>query len=155
MLAIIRLVLLSVWFGGGVFLAAVGTPAAFAGAPDRVTAGSIAGMMLSRWHYVSLLAPALLLVLEFPEGFRRTTRIALLVVAIAAAAAQTGVDLKLRNMRANSAIGISNLPEGDPTRRTFGMLHGVSAGLFSIELLCALGLLGVTALASEAARRTD
>lgn len=144
MVSVIRLITLALWFGGGLFLAAVGTPAAFAGAPDRLTAGNIAGLMLSRWHYVSLIAPAILLVLEWPEGFRRTARTVLLVVAIAAAAAQTGVDLRLRAMRASVPGGVSSLESGDPLRRQFGALHGVSATLFGIELLCALSILVIT-----------
>lgn len=137
----VRMILLSVWFGGGVFLAAVGTPAAFAGSPDRTTAGTIAGLMLSRWHYVSLLAPAILLGLEWRDGLRRNLRMLLLAAAIVGAAAQVGVDMKLRAIRNSQPGGMSLLAPDDPTRRLFGALHGVSALLFGVQLLCGLGVL--------------
>lgn len=143
MIAIARLLLLAIWFGGGIFLAAVATPAAFAGAPDRTSAGNIAGLMIARWHYIALLAPALLLVTDWIDQLRRPLRIVLLVVAIATAAAQAGVDLKLRSMRAASAGSVQSLADSD--RRTFGVLHGVSVGLLGAHLLAALGVIVLTA----------
>lgn len=69
--------------------------------------------MLTRWHYIALAAPLLLLVFEFKR--MRTAVIVVVFVAILFAAAEALIDIRIHAMRIT----------GD--RRYFGMLHGISS----------------------------
>ena len=125
----------AVWLGSGLFLIAVAAPAAFRGAPDASIAANVVGIMLSRWHYIALGAPLLLLFLDWRRG--RVYVLAIVLVAIVLAAAQAATDLKIRSVRAASPVPISDLPREDPVRRTFGRLHGISSLLLLMQVIAA------------------
>jgi uncharacterized membrane protein len=130
----------ALWLGGGAFLGFLAAPAAFSAAGDRVVAANVVGAMLDRWHYLSLLAPLLLLIGEWRSSrLARTRIVVLLSAALLLASAQVFVDLKIRNMRFDSVIAISELPENSLVRREFGRLHGVSMSLMLAQLLAAAG----------------
>jgi hypothetical protein len=92
-----------------VFLIIAAT-AAFKVSP--LVAPDIVGAMLTRWHYIALAAPLLLLVLEFKR--LRTAVIVIVFLTIVFAAAEALLDIRIHAMRMT----------GD--RRYFGMLHGIS-----------------------------
>lgn len=130
--------LLSVWLGGGLFLAFVAAPAAFSAASTRDSAATIVGTMLSRWHWIAVLAP---LVMLLSGRFRRKWPLVLIVVAVVLANAQWLVDNRIQDLRASVEGSISELDETDSVRRRFGALHGVSMTLMLGQLLCGTGVL--------------
>jgi hypothetical protein len=125
----------AIWLGSGLFLIAVAAPAAFRGAPDATVAADIVGIMLSRWHYIGLGAPLLLLFLDWRRG--RMYVLAIVFVGILLAAVQAATDLRIRSVRAESPVPISQLPREDPVRRAFGRLHGVSSLLLLMQVVAA------------------
>ncbi len=128
----------SVWFGSAFFLIAVAAPAAFRAAPNPTAAADVVGAMLTRWHYLALFAPLVLLALLWRRA--RGVVIALLLAAIVLAAAQALVDVRIRQVRAQSPVAISYLPRTDPVRRQFGILHGISSVLLLLQGLAAGGV---------------
>lgn len=130
----------ALWLGGGAFLGFLAAPAAFSAAGDRVVAANVVGAMLDRWHYLGLLAPLLLLIGEWRSSrLARTRIVVLLSAALLLASAQVFVDLKIRSMRFDAIISISELPENSLVRREFGRLHGMSMSLMLAQLLAAAG----------------
>ncbi|HEX9163915.1 MAG TPA: hypothetical protein VF980_19555 [Thermoanaerobaculia bacterium] len=139
----------AIWLGSGLFLVAVAAPAAFRGAPNATVAADIVGVMLSRWHYIALGAPLILLFLDWRRG--RVYVLAVVFVAILLAAAQAFTDLRIRGVRAASPVPISDLPREDPVRRQFGRLHGVSSLLLLMQVIAAAAALAVDREAYPAA----
>lgn len=128
----------TIWIGGGVFLAFVAAPAAFSAAEGPETAAAVVGAMLSRWHWISVIAPLGVLL---SARFRHKWPLVLIVVAVALANAQWLVDNRIHDLRASVAGSVSELDESDAVRRTFGALHGVSMTLMLGQLLCGAGVL--------------
>ncbi|HET7711230.1 MAG TPA: DUF4149 domain-containing protein [Thermoanaerobaculia bacterium] len=124
------------WFGGALFLLAFAAPAAFKGSPTSTAAANVVGAMLSRWHYIAVAAPVLLLLLQRQQI--RGRMVALLFAAIVLAVCEIAVDRNIARIRTTSAVPISELSRSDPIRRRFGMLHGVS----SLLLLLQIGVAG-------------
>jgi hypothetical protein len=125
----------AIWLGSGLFLIAVAAPAAFRGAPNSTIAADVVGIMLSRWHYLALGAPLLLLFLDWRRG--RVYVLAIVFVGILLAAGQVVADLKIRSIRAASTVPISDLSREDPMRRQFGRLHGISSLLLLMQVIAA------------------
>ena len=125
----------AIWLGSGLFLIAIAAPAAFRGAPNSTVAEDVVGIMLSRWHYLALGAPLLLLVLDWRRG--RVYVLSVVFVGILLAAAQAATDLRIRSLRASSTVPISELSSEDPVRRQFGRLHGVSSLLLLMQVIAA------------------
>jgi hypothetical protein len=128
----------ALWLGSAFFLITVGAPAAFRAAPNPTAAADVVGAMLTRWHYFALLAPIVLLALAWRRA--KTALIALLLAAIVLAAAQALVDVRIRQVRAQSPVAISHLARTDPVRRHFGMLHGLSSILLLLQAVAAAGV---------------
>ncbi len=123
----------ALWFGSGVFVMFAAL-AVFRALPP-VDAADAVGAMLTRWHYIALLAPALLTLIEFRRA--RTRMVTILFVAILLAALQGFSDLRIRRMRAESPVAISSLDRNDPVRRRFGALHGLSSILLVAQIAAA------------------
>ncbi len=132
---------LALWVGGGAFLAAIAAPAAFSAAGEPGTAAAVVGAMLSKWHWLSVIGPLLVLL---SRRFRWKWPLALIVAAVVLANAQWMVDNRIHDVRASIAGSISDLDRSDPVRRHFGALHGVSMTLLLGQLLC-----GVAVVATE------
>ena len=81
--------------------------------------------MLAAWHYLALILPLLLLALEWRRA--RAVVMTILSVGIIVAALQVVTDLRIRAIRASSAVPITELARGNPVRRRFGLLHGISS----------------------------
>ena len=109
--------------------------AAFRAAGNTSIAADVVGSMLTRWHYIALAAPLLLFALEFRRG--RPLILIVLFVAIVFAAGQSFVDLRIRSIRRESPVSISELDRSDPVRRQFGALHGLSMALLLAQTLIA------------------
>ena len=120
--------------------------AAFRVAPNPTAAADVVGAMLSRWHYIALVAPLVLFALEL-----RNVRRAVLIVVFAAlvlAAAQAIVDLRIRTIRLTAPVPISSLDRNDPVRKQFGALHGVSMLLLLLQTLAAAAVVGAREIPS-------
>jgi hypothetical protein len=91
--------------------------------------------MLMRWHYMALLAPLALIILEWKRAKARMQLV--LFAAIVLASAQALADTRIRMIRQQSIVPISSLSPADPVRRHFGMLHGVSSMLLVAQLVLA------------------
>lgn len=133
--------LVALWAGGGVFFLAIAAPAAFGASPNRTAAADVVGAMLSRWHYLAIAAPLTLLIVEWRRNFPRDFRWILVIAALFFACAEAIVDLRIRSIRRNSAVPISELAPTDPLRRQFGTIHGVSTLLAGLNVLAAVSLL--------------
>jgi len=126
------------WLGAGAFIL-LSAPAIFAAAGSPSAAADAVGAILSRWHYIALLAPAILLLLEWRRT--RTHIIAVLFAAVLLAAVQVVTDMRIRQIRSSSPVPISSLRLTDPVRHRFGVLHGASALLLIAETLGAAAFL--------------
>lgn len=133
-LAVTRLIQ-ALWLGSGAFLMLTAS-AAFSAASNTTDAANVVGAVLTRWHYIGLFAPLLLLFLEWRRS--RPAMLVILFIAILLASFQALLDTRIRVMRSESYVAISSLPQEDPVRRQFGMLHGLSQ-LFLIGQVIAAG----------------
>jgi hypothetical protein len=113
----------------------VAAAAAFNAASGPTEAANIVGAMLMRWHYMALLAPLALMILEWRRG--RASVLVVLFFAIVLAALQAFADTRIRMIRQESLIPISSLSPADPVRRRFGALHGISSLLLVAQLVLA------------------
>jgi len=125
----------AIWLGSGLFLMAVAAPAAFRTAPNSTIAADLVGAMLTRWHYIALGAPLLLLFLDWRRG--RMYVLLIVFVGILLASAEAATDLRIRSIRASSPVPIGELPREDAVRRQFGRLHGISMLLLLMQVITA------------------
>lgn len=132
-LAITRLIQ-ALWLGSGVFLMLTAS-AAFNAASNTTDAANVVGAVLVRWHYIALLAPLLLMFLEWRRS--RPVMLVILFVAVLFASLQGLLDTRIRMIRDRSAAPISSLSQDDPLRRQFGMLHGMSSLLLIGQVIAA------------------
>src|SRR5581483_3045659 len=119
------------WFGAGAFLI-IAAGAAFKAA-SPMYAANVVGSMLTRWHYIALGAPLLLVAIEWRR--LRTPVIAVVFVAIILATFEALIDIRLHQMR--TAMNM----------RHFGMLHGISSMLLLLQVIAA----AAAVVANEAA----
>lgn len=124
----------SLWLGSAVFVI-VAALAAFRALSTPTDAANVVGAILTRWHYIALVAPLVLLAIEWRRS--RALVLGILFAAILLASAQAMVDTRVRAMRMESAVAISALPREHPLRRRFGLLHGVSTLLLIAQVVAA------------------
>lgn len=91
--------------------------------------------MLTRWHYIALIAPLVLLAFEWRRS--RPLALILLFIAVLFASSQALVDTRIRMLRYSSPVAISYLPPQNPIRRRFGLLHGISSLLLLGQIVVA------------------
>jgi len=96
-----------------------------------MSAANVVGAMLTRWHYIALAAPLLLVAIEWRR--LRTAVIVIVFVAIVFATFEAMIDIRLHQMR-----------EANDMRR-FGMLHGVASMLLLLQVMAA----GAAVVANE------
>ena len=135
----ITTMLYAVWIGAGLTIALIAAPAAFEAAPSRTIAAAVVGAMLARWHYIALLAPALLLLVEWRRGLTSSRIVVLLSLAILLGSAQAYADLQIRKIREASVVPVSDLPATSEVRQRFGRLHGISTLLMLAQVVTAMG----------------
>lgn len=136
----------AIWLGSGIFLL-IAAHAAFRTATSPTAAAALVGALLTRWHYIALAAPIILLALEWRRA--RTAVLMIIFAGVVFAAAQAMVDLRIRQIRTSSPTPISELSRRDPVRRSFGMLHGISTILLFAQIVTAAAALAVDREAYE------
>ncbi len=119
------------WFGAGAFLI-IAAGAAFKAA-SPMYAASVVGAMLTRWHYVALGAPLLLVSIEWRR--LRTAVIVIVFIAILFATFEALIDIRLHQMRSTMDM------------RHFGVLHGISSMMLLLQVIAA----GAAVVANETA----
>jgi hypothetical protein len=124
----------ALWFGSAAFIL-ISAAAVFRAAGEPSVAANVVGAILGRWHYIALGAPVLLVAYEWKRA--RASVIALLFAAVLFAAVQGIVDIRIRAIRAESAVPISSLDRNDPVRRRFGVYHGLSSVLLLLQAVVA------------------
>lgn len=137
-LAAIEVVLLAMWLGAALLVAAVVAPAAFRVLPTRTLAGALVGQVLPVIFAAGLFIAIIALGLE-----ARMTRysLRLLVTAPLAAmiigcgVAQFVIAPRIEAVRASIGGPVDALPETDPRRAQFGKLHGFSVLWMGVAVL--------------------
>ncbi|MGZ8851406.1 MAG: hypothetical protein ACXW3E_13905, partial [Thermoanaerobaculia bacterium] len=81
------------------------------------------GAMLTRWHYIALLAPVVLLILEWRR--QRTAMVLLLFTGIVIAAAESVLDIRIAALRR------------ELFRPHFALMHTLSVVLLLADVLIA------------------
>jgi hypothetical protein len=146
------LLALALWLGGLMVLGGVAAPAAFevlgsAGADLRLRAASVVGEMLRRFHLVTYICAAVILLSLMvravlgPRPRRFALRLAIAAVMLAATAS-SGLILLPQGVRAQAEMGVppSTLPETDERRIAFRRLHRLSTTLQMVPFAGALAL---------------
>jgi hypothetical protein len=136
---IVHRLIAGLWFGSAIF-AILAATAAFRAASNSTEAANVVGAMLARWHYIALLAPLALIVLEWKRS--RARMLLVLFAAIVLASLQVLADTRIRVIREESVVPISSLSPADPVRRHFGLLHGISSLLLLAQVITAGAAVG-------------
>jgi len=150
----VALMALVVWVGGLIALGAIAAPAIFdvLGAQQiadgRLLAGATFGAILRRSTLVSYGAGILLLgtliarAILGPRPRLFAWRAAAATVMLATTAyAVISVAGRIRDFQREIHVAPSSLPENDPRRIEFGLLHGLSTSLQLVPLLGGLALI--------------
>jgi hypothetical protein len=153
----IHVVLLSLWFGSGVFFAAVLAPAAFQVLPTRDLAGELISTTLSRFDLFGTVAgPFLVMTLVLgwlPLQAKIRIRMgAIIVMSIAAACSGRFLTPTMIDLRHSMGRSIADVDPSDPMKIEFGRLHAISTGLMTLNLILALVLI-VLAIVSSAPKK--
>jgi hypothetical protein len=148
------LVVLALWLGGLATLGALAAPAIFddiqaqQGGEGQALAGRVFGAVLGRFQLVALVLGGLLMGLlgiRAALGPRpRRLAIRLWTIALMLALHLTSmlwVSPRIDEIREDVGGPIATLPDDDPRRADFGLLHGASTGLMLMTLAAGLGLL--------------
>lgn len=151
LVALAQILVLSLWLGAAVFVAAVVAPSAFAALPTRELAGALVGRVLPVLFIAGAVAGIIVLLLEAtaPARARPSRRGARMVimgmVILSCAIAQLGVAPRIETLRAGLSAPLASLPAGDPQRVAFGRLHMISVGWLGAAMLAAGAALVLTA----------
>ena len=146
------IVVLSLWLGAALVVAAVVAPAAFAVLPTRTLAGALVGRVLPWlfWSGAVVGIAVALLSRAQPHGVARL--VSALVLALACLAAQLGVAPRIERVRIAAGGPIDALPRDDVRRAAFGRLHGISVALLGAAALAGAAAIVLTIRALPPAR---
>lgn len=139
---------LSLWLGAMLFFGAGVAPVVFRTLPTPVLAGNVVNGVLANLHGVAYAAAAVLLVtlaLRAMLGHRRLMAAkAGVVLVMLGIALYSGLQVSAPLAEIRARVGhVSALPDGDPTRERFNMLHQLSVRLMGANILLALALLAM------------
>ena len=144
----IYLVVLALWVGGGVLFTFYVTPVIFASYP-RDTAGDIVGNLMPGFLLLNLLlaAVALVLFLLYAGARKRMASKAAVLILLLTVAVNAYMFFRLypRITRAGEAVAsFETTPRNSPERKEFSRLHGISATLNLLVLICGTVLLVIS-----------
>ncbi len=134
--------LLVAFLGALALFATTVTPALFATVPPS-TAARVVGRVLGVLDAVGLVLGLAAVALGATGRSPRPAVVLGGVLAALAAASLFLVTPEIAAIRRAAGEALSHLPPGDPTRRRFGMLHGISTVLFGLQALVAAALVAL------------
>lgn len=146
-------VVLALWLGAALLLAAGVAPAAFALLPTRAAAGALVGRLLPLVLWGGVIAGFAAAILLRYARRPRSGAVAAVGTAVACAAAQLLIGPRIASIRSLVGGSIDSLPLDDARRVLFGRLHGASVVVLGLAMLCAVIalLLTIRAPASDRA----
>lgn len=147
----LSLLLSALWIGGLAALGGVAAPAVFAvlqthdPVAGRTLAGEVFGAVLLRYQYLLWMTGGLQLILlaartRLGRRPRRHTLQFAILVGMLAVSSYTALAIapRIDRIRQSSPTTMAMLPDTDPVKREFGMLHGLSNGLLALAFAGAL-----------------
>ncbi|HUM09595.1 MAG TPA: DUF4149 domain-containing protein [Myxococcaceae bacterium] len=134
--------LLVAFLGALALFATTVTPALFATVPPSAAA-RVVGRVLGVLDAVGLVLGLAAVVLGATGRSARPAVVLGGVLAALAAASLFIVTPEIAALRRATGEALSQLAPGDPTRRRFGMLHGISTVLFGLQALVAAALVAL------------
>ena len=139
--AIASIVLLSMWLGAALVVAAVVAPAAFDVLPTRTLAGALVGRVLPVLFWSGSVIGLVVLWLGWrvPAAMPRT--VAALVLVASALVAQLVIAPRIERVRVRIGGPLEALDPSSPLRQAFGRLHGMSVACLGVGGLAALVIL--------------
>jgi hypothetical protein len=141
---LVSLIVLSVWLGAAIIVAAVVAPAAFAVLPTRTLAGALVGRVLPVLFLGGAAVGILVALLARGPASGVARIVAAAAMVIACLAAQFLVAPRIERIRLDAGGPIDQLAPGDPRRTSFGRLHGTSVALLGVAALAGAAALVLT-----------
>lgn len=146
-------ILLLLWSGMALGIAALAAPAAFHQLPSRDLAGRVIGACFRNVDFLAWFAFGLAFLSSYgsrwfaeikdagkaigPLHLWNAAMLAALLMCFTSAAI---VAPKMEAIRSRISVPIENLPTGNPDRAAFGRAHSISQQLLVLRLLLAIGL---------------
>jgi hypothetical protein len=137
----LALVLLGAWLGSLLVFGCVVAPTAFAVAPTPAVAGNLVGRVLAVLDWAGVAAGVLLAGFSAGLGWGAWTRALPLLMSLACLLSRLLLAPEIEALRPHL--------EEAPARARFGLLHGLSVGVFGLLILAALALVALRLRAGE------
>jgi Domain of unknown function (DUF4149) len=134
--------LLVAFLGALALFATTVTPALFATLPPPAAA-RVVGRVLPVLDAVGLVLGLAAVALGATGRSGRAAMVLGGVLALLAVSSLFLITPEIARLRNAAGETLSHLPPGDPTRRRFGMLHGVSTVLFGLQAVLAVALVAL------------
>ena len=143
------------WLGAATMVAFRVAPAAFEALPSRTEAGSFVGELLRVVYAMMLLAGGIAMYVPVKRGGRRARASAWIGAGLLGLASLSlFLAWKIASLR--GVLGpIDELAPGDPSRQTFGALHGASILVLFAGMITALVALVVETVREPAGQATS
>ena len=127
-------ILLTLWVGGLWAIGYIAVPTLFSLLDDKAVAGNLAGQMFHIVSYVGLVCGSLLLASVFYRTRLQWRVWLLLVMLLLVASSEFIIQPMMEELK------LQGLLEGSPTKKQFGILHGVASTIYMFVSLCGLAL---------------
>src|SRR5215472_3163902 len=134
--------LLVAFLGALALFATTVTPALFATVPPSAAA-RVVGRVLPVLDGAGLVLGLAAVVLGATGRSARAAMVLGGVLVLIAASSLFLVTPEIARLRHAAGDALSHLPPGDPTRRRFGTLHGISTVLFGLQAVVAVALVAL------------
>jgi|ERR1043166_693562 hypothetical protein len=154
----IELIVLSLWLGAALIVAASVAPSAFAVLPSRTLAGALVGRVLPAVFISGILAALVAVICEVLTArgsWALRSGIPLLVLAAGCASAQFVVTPKIDRVRSSIDGPVENLGAADPRRVAFGKLHALSVAFLGLAMIGAAVNIGTRLYTIHTYERLD
>ncbi len=136
--ALVGVVLLSLWLGAAVIVAAAVAPAAFAVLPTRILAGALVGRVLPVVFWAGIVVGIAAAGFAWSATAGRLAVAGAALCSFACAVAQLVIAPRIETIRQAIAGPVDALDPGDARRMAFGRLHGLSVLSMGVAALGAL-----------------
>ncbi len=137
------LVLVTLWLGAALFLAAVVAPAAFTVLPTRTLAGALVGRVLPALFIVGVIVGLVQVALEQIGSRNRhwlARSVAALLLSLACGVAQFGIAPRIAHLREVAGVALDTLAATSQARAEFGRLHMLSIAWLGVAILAAASI---------------